>query len=212
MTEENETGANVEAAASQTEQHNQDSTMVPVDALQAERRERQRMQEELDAIRNHVSLMANQNSQPKEEDPMDSANDDDILTVGEAKKYIKSLDNNYRSSIEEMKFAQKNKDYQEVIQKYLPEVIKKNPRIKQSLAQTQDFAMAYELAKNSEAYRRDHFEKKPHEDAQRIMDNSQKSGSLSQVGSTAPANQARSYKTMSDQEFMREVQKNLGYV
>lgn len=212
MTEEyteQPTGENVEAAAPQQQQ--QDQNMVPVDALQAERRERQRMQEELEAIRNHVSMMASQN-QPKEKDPMDEANDDDILTVGEAKKYIKSLDSNYRTSIEEMKFAQEHKDYQEVIQKYLPEVIKKNPRIKKSLSETQDFALAYELAKNSEAYRRDHFEKKPHQDAQRIVENSQKAGNLSQVGSTAPANQARSYKTMSDQEFMREVQKNLGYV
>lgn len=204
-----QSGASEEAAVPQTEAA-QAPTMVPVDALQAERKERQQLQEELKALRDHVSLMASR--QVERQQPEDTSNDEEILTVGEAKKYIRQLDQNYRASIEEMKFAQHHKDYEEVINKYLPEVIKKNPRIKNSLEKTQDFELAYELAKNSEAYRRDHFEKNPHENAKRIVENTNRAGNLSQVGSTAPVNSSKNYKQMSDQDFMKEVGKNLGYV
>jgi len=212
MTEDNTSGEIREAAAPEVNagSTNQESQMVPLDALQAERRERQQLQEELRALRDHVTLMANRTQETKK-DEMDGASDDEILTVGQAKKYINQLDSNYRSSIQEIRFSQENKDYEEVIQKYLPEVLKEKPRLKETLSKSQDFELAYHLAKNSDAYRRSQVEKQAHPAAQKIMQNTSRPGNLSQVGSTAPANSAKPYRQMTDTEFLKEVQKNLGY-
>src|SRR5690606_40886134 len=80
-----------------------------------------------------------------------------------------------------------------------------------TLARTQDYELAYYLAKNSDSYKQAVKSEKKNADAERIVQNANKAGSLSSVGQTSPINQAKRYKEMSDAEFMQHVQKNLGY-
>lgn len=214
---------NVEAAAQpQVEtseaQHEQGSEQsgsqdqhVPLSALQSERAQRQQVQEELRMIKDHLALLqANQPQKSKPEDEFEGLDDADVMTVGEFKKMTSKLTNQFSMSIEELKMVQKYPDYQEVISKYLPEVIKNNPGLKNTLQKTQDYELAYYLAKNSDTFRSENKRSKKNADAQRIVENSQKAGNLSSMGSTSPISQAKRYKDMSDVEFRTLVSKNLG--
>lgn len=186
---------------------------VPLSALQAERAQRQQYQEELKMMRDHFALMQAQSlkAQPQEKDEFEKLSDDDVLTVGEAKKFLSKMNKQYQMSIEELRMTQKHSDYQEVVTKYLPEVLKQNPGLRRSLEQTQDYELAYHLAKNSDVFQQDHKKSKKNADAEKLIQNSQKAGSLSSIGGTSPINNAKRWKDMPDDEFKKTVQKNLGY-
>ncbi len=190
----------------------QQPEMVPVTALQAERRERQQLQEQMKMLQDHVSLMqANQQQPAQKQDEMAGLSDDDVLTVGEAKKFLGKIQHNYQTSVEELRVQQKYPDYNETVTKYLPDVVAKNPALKTTLQNDANrYELAYFLAKNSDSYRNEHKEEKKSTDAQRIVENSQKAGSLSAVGSTAPQSQISNYKNMSDSDFMKMANRNLG--
>lgn len=191
----------------------QEARQVPLDALQAERAERQKLQDEVQMMKDHMSLMQASQSRPQEQkkDEIDSLADDDVLTVGEAKKFIGKLDSQYKSNLQEVRMTQKYPDYQQTVTKYLPEVLKQNPGLRASLEQTQDYELAYYLAKNSSSYQKENKQAKKNADAERIVQNANRAGSLSSVGQTSPISEAKRYKSMSDEEFRKVSQQNLGY-
>ena len=199
-----------------TEQSTEDTNKtVPLSALQSERDQRQEVQEELRMIKDHLALVeSNQHRPPPPpvKDEFEGVDDSDVLTYGEAKKLLGSVQKNYQGSIEELKMTQKHPDYQEVIQKYLPEVLKTNPALRRSLEKTKDYELAYHLAKNSDLYKDQNKKTKKSLDAQRIVENSAQAGSLSSLGSTSPISQAKRYKDMKDTEFRELVNRNLGVV
>lgn len=205
--------AEAEVSNTQTEQASEQS--VPLSALQSERAQRQQLQDELKVIKDNLALLQTQRqeqSAPKPKEEFDGLDDGDVLTVGEAKKFIQKMNHQHQMSIEELKMTQKHSDYQEVITKYLPEVLKNNPELRKSLQQTQDYGLAYHLAKNSDSYREAHKRTRRNADAQRIVENSQSAGTLSSVGATTPISQAKRYKDMSNEEFMRVVSQNMGEI
>lgn len=186
---------------------------VPLAALQSERAQRQELQDELKMMKDHVSLLQATNAQQKAPQPkgeFDDLDEGDVLTVGQAKSFLSKMNKQYQMSIEELKMTQKHPDYQEVITKYLPEVIKNNPGIRQTLETSQDYELAYYLAKNSDNYRGEKGKVKKSADAERIIQNSKQAGSLSSAGSTTPISQARRYKDMPAADFRALVNKNLG--
>jgi len=188
----------------------QQEQSVPLSALQSERTKRQSMEDELRMIKEHLALSQVQQSQPTPKDDFDGLDDGDVMTVGEFKKLSGNMASKFSMTIEELKMAQKHPDYQEVITRYLPDILKKNPGLQNTLKKSQDYELAYYLAKNSDVYRSDNKQSKKSADAQRIVANSQKAGSLSSLGSTSAISQAKRYKDMSDSDFMMEVNKNLG--
>lgn len=192
--------------------HQQDSDMVPVTALQAERRERQQLQEQMKMLQDHMALMqANTQQQPQAQDEYAGMSDDDVLTVGEAKRFMDKIQQQQRMSYEELRVQQKYRDYDDVVTKYLPDVIAKNPALKNTLQNDPNrYELAYYLAKNSDSYRAANNEVKKNADAERIVHNANRAGSLSAVGSSAPQSQMNSFKNMSDAEFMKVANKNLG--
>jgi hypothetical protein len=183
---------------------------VPLDALQSERATRQRLEEENRLMKENLALLkAAQDRQPPPAPPkndLEEMNDDDILTVKEFKNLSTKMSNQFKSSLVEIQMAQKYPDYQEVITKYLPEVIKTNPNLRDTLQKTQDYELAYYLAKNSEGYRNSQTKVNP--DAERILKNSQSSGGLSSVGASTPVSQAKRYKDMSNAEFESLMRRN----
>lgn len=187
---------------------------VPLDALQAERAERQRLKDEVRMLKDHMGLLhaqQQQQSAPRQKDEIDSLSDDDVLTVGDARKLYGKLDSQYQMSIQELRMTQKYPDYHDTVTKYLPDVLKNNPSLRGTLQESKDYELAYYLAKNSDAYRGGQKSSSKNADAERIVQNAQRAGSLSSVGKTSPINEARRYRDMSDSEFKQQVQKNLGY-
>lgn len=221
MSEEQLTGEQVEEAAapaeetySETESVEQQEKNIPLDALQAERAERQKLQDELRMLRDNMHLMQTQqqNTKPQEKDEFSDLSDDDVLTVGEFKKALKKKEQDYQMSIQELKVSQKYPDYQQVVSEYLPEVLKQNPSLADSLRKTQDYELAYYLAKNSDAYKQKSEKPKKSQDAERIVQNANRPGSLSGVGKKSPISEAKRYRDMSADEFAKVAKKNLGYI
>lgn len=192
-----------------------DQSTVPLSALQSEREQRQQLQEELKMIKDHLALMqSNQQSSQRQpaKDEFDGLDDSDVLTLGEAKKLLGKVQQSYQSNVEELRMQQKHPDYQEVIQKYLPEVLRTNPELRRSLEKNPDYELAYHLAKNSESYRSSSKKQQKSVEAEKILQNSAQAGSLSSMGATTPISQAKRYKDMSEDEFSKLVRNNLGIV
>lgn len=188
--------------------------MVPVAALQAERQARQQLQEEIRAIRENMNMLAHQSRpqptpQPQEEEEV--WEDDDVLTVRQFKKALQPA----QVALAEMQMYRKYPDYEEVITKHLPEVIQKQPELRQTLLKTQDYNLAYYLAKNSDSYRKAQEEAQPkaqpksHPDAERIVANAERPGSLSSVAKSSTINDAKKWSQMSDEEFRKHVSRHL---
>jgi len=193
-------------------QQSDQAKQVPLSALESERAKRQNYEEENRLLKeNYELLKAQQPTQsdlPPKKDDYDSLEDDDIMTVRDFKKISSKMKNQFSSTVEELKMAQRHPDYQEVISKFLPEVIKTNPKLRETLQQTQDYELAYYLAKNSDSYRNSVGSSSINEKAERIIKNSQASSGLSSVGSSTPVNQAKRYKDMSDQDFKILMERN----
>lgn len=186
---------------------------VPLDALQAERAERQKLQDELRMMKDHLSLMQANQSQPQAQakDDFDGLSEDDVLTVKDLKRALGEKEKQFQMSIQELRMTQKYPDYQQIVTQYLPDVLKQNPGLRESLSKSQDYELAYYLAKNSDAYKSQSKSAKKNADAERIVQNANRAGSLSSVGQTSPISEAKRFKDMSDDEFKKTVQKNLGY-
>lgn len=202
----------VDNAEHQTEQQPEET--VPLSALQSERKQRQQREEELQLMRDHLALMQTRKEEPKERssDLFEQLPDDDIPTWGDVKKVFSEREKKYQARLGELQMMQKHPDYSEVIQKHLPQVLKNDPELADSLRKSQDYNLAYYLAKNSDSYRADHSKAKRSKEAERILENSQRAGSLSSTGTTSPINVAKHYKEMPDSEFKKLVNKNLGYM
>lgn len=212
-------GENLEAAAPVSEEGNAPRAEareehVPLSALQAERENRQRMQEELELMRNHIELL--RTTQPKAQEPKDefsSLSDDDVLTVGEAKRFISNLDNQYKMTIEELRMAQKHPDYEQVVRQHLPTVLKNKPYLANTLAKDPNrYQIAYDLAKEAAMQKQASQQREIQrtEESQRIIENAQKTGSLSSLGRDAPTQEPSNFKNMSDEDFLTFHRRNLG--
>lgn len=188
--------------------------MVPANVLQEQKLQNESLQQELRMIKDHLSLLqANQSRVPeKKVDEFEGMDDTDVMTVGQFKQVAQKYNTQLRMSVEELKISQKYPDYQEVVTKYLPEVIKQNPSLYQSLQHTQDFELAYYLAKNSETYKNQNKTTKRNADAEKMVKNATQSGTLSSIGGVSGLQASKKYKDMSDDEFRKEIAKNLGYV
>jgi hypothetical protein len=218
MTEIENTGESVEAAAQpQNEDANMHDAalakeeMVPLSALQAERKQRQEVQQNIKMLQDHLELMrANQGNQKTEEVP--NVSDDELLTVGEAKKYISNIQRKYDMTVGEMKMQQKYPDYDKVVREYLPDLLREEPELRSEIERAGNpYMLAYRLAKKSDRYQQENSKGQKNETAERILKNTQQSGSLSSVGHNAPKNEAaKPWKNMSDDEFMRYAARNLG--
>lgn len=209
--ENNNTGELRNAADSQesvSETQSVQERMVPLSALEDERAKRQRLEEEQRYLKEQ--WLAQQKSQPQSNE-LDGLEDSDIMTVGEFKKISKKIKEEFSTSLKEIQMTHKYPDYVEVIGTYLPDIVKNHPHLKDTLLKTQDYELAYFLAKNSDAYRQDQQNKNKNQDAERILKNTQQAGSLASVGASTPVSQMKRYKDMSDEEFRKEVAKNMGY-
>lgn len=215
-----QTGVNVEAAAQpdlsvqQPVQEAPQEQFVPLSALQAERRERQQLQENVKMMQDHLALLqANQVQQTKKKDEFENLQDNDVLTVGEAKKFVQSLQREQQMAVEELKMSTQHPDYNEVVRKYLPEVLKSDPELVDMIKNAPNpYKAAYFIAKRSDNYLQDQRTQTRSPEAQKATQNLQRAGNLSSAGNGVSGSAAGNYKAMSDGDFQKLVNKNLGYI
>lgn len=207
---QNTSGDFVEAAAPESSSQ---ENVVPVHVVQSLRNENQALKENMKMVAEHLELLkANQSyAQAPKQDDLHSLNDHDVLTVGDAKKVIGSIERKRQMEMEELKMAQTYPDYADTIKKYLPNVLKEDPELRAEIENARNpYKMAYMLAKKSTQFVEESRAGKKSEDAERILANSQKTGNLSAVGSTSPITKASFYKSMNDDEFRKLMNKNSG--
>src|SRR5690554_5340904 len=87
-----------------TGEPSRENRQVPLDALQAERAERQKLQDELKIMRDHLLLLhANQNQAAKApKDEFDGLAEDDVLTVKDLKQALSKKEKQFQMTIQEM--------------------------------------------------------------------------------------------------------------
>ncbi len=195
-----QTDMNAQQSMTQSEQEQ----LVPVSALQAERRERQQLQENLKVMQDHLALLQANQTQQKPKDEFADLSDNDVLTVGEAKKFISGFQRQQQMAVEELKMAQAHPDYNDVVRKYLPEVLKSDPDLKEMIMNAPNpYKAAYYLVKRSDSYLQDQRASQRSPEAQKAVQNLQKVGNLSAVGQAPAGSAANTYKNMSDADFMK---------
>lgn len=202
----------VEMADSNQGNEEMGQRQVPLEALESERAKRQQREDELRMMRENMALlMAQQQPKQKAEEDFSGLSDDDVLTVKEFKQWFGKEKQQMQMSLQELRMTQKYPDYEEVVTKYLPEVLKENPGLRNTLQESNDYELAYFLAKKSDQYQSSHKKQKRNADAERIVQNANRAGSLSSVGQTSPINEAKRYRDMSDAEFRQLANRNLGH-
>jgi hypothetical protein len=107
------------------EEEEEEEKTVPLAALKDERSKRQNIEAQLELYR--AQLQNVQNQQPKEKDPFDELDDDELMT----KEQLVKRENKTKAEIEQqmgqLVMMHRHPDYKETVDKYLPEMIKQDP-------------------------------------------------------------------------------------
>lgn len=184
-----------------------------ISSIKAEReKEKREYQQQLDMLK---ANSAPPTEAPKPKEMFDGMEDDYIPSVKEIKKEWSQREQLYQSRIEELTVAQQYPDYAEVLQKYVSPLTRDKPHLVQGALRAENKAMAlYELGKMAQGFEqaRSVPTQQVHPDAQRIVDNASKVGTLSQAGGTSVLSKADYIATMSDTDFMKFAAKNLAQV
>lgn len=180
-----------------------------VDRMKAERDlEKREYQAQIDMLK---ANSASKESLPKERRFLEGMNDDDIPSVAELRREMEARESAYLARIEELQVSSRHPDYAEVIEKYAIPLVKEKPHLAEGLQGARNKALfAYELGKMAQRMNAP----QPavpsiNETAQRIVENSRKPGTLSQVGGSGALSKADYIATMSDKEFYNYALKNL---
>lgn len=192
-----------------------------VDRIKAEREtDRKEHQLQLDMLRANVSRQAQQrDSEPQPKQMLDEMRSEDVLNVGELRQLKAEMQRDfnqkqeaYRAQLEELQVQQMHSDYAEVIEKYALPLVKLKPHLAEGIQGASNKALyAYELGKMAQQAQQQQAPapQQKSQNAQRIIENSKKPGTLSQAGGQAALSQADYYATMSDKEFMQMAGRHL---
>lgn len=161
-------------------------------------------------------LRANAQQAYKPEPPKEmfhGMNSDDIPNVADIRREWSQKEAQYQARIEELSVAQQYPDYQEVMQKYVQPLINEKPHLIRGALSSENKAMAlYELGKLAEGSMKQSQISTVNQNAQKIVENSKKIGTLSQAGGQSVLGKADYYASMSDSEFAKFAAKNMGEI
>lgn len=149
------------------------------------------LRNDIKLMRDHMDLLSKQvSAKPKVEDEYR----DPVETLQQEL-------NTQKIALEEARIMAKYNDYQEIITKYLPQALKENPSLARELGPT-SFETAYHVAKSSKAYLKDKAFSPKTPEAKKIVDNSEKIGSVSGIGTATAGSSEPNFLSMSDEEFL----------
>lgn len=184
-----------------------------VDRIKAEREsERRDHQLQLDMLRANAQRQPESAPAPKMFDGMEET---DVPNVREIRRAWDQRETEYQSRIEELQVAQAHPDYAEVIEKFALPLVKQKPHLAEGIQGARNKALfAYELGKMAQQMQQvqQSVQQAPppvapppqkSADAQRMVDNARKPGTLSQAGGQGALSKADYYASMSDQEFLK---------
>lgn len=179
--------------------------------LKVERdKEKEEHRQQLEMLRANAS-QAYKPEPPKE--MFEGMSADDIPNVADIRREWSQKEALYQSRIEELTVAQQYPDYNEVVQKYTTPLVNEKPHLIEGALKSSNKAMAlYELGKMAQARAQQQQTVVHNENAQRIVENSKKPGTLSQAGGQTVLSKADYFATMSDSEFAKFASKNLGEI
>lgn len=195
----------------------QEGQTVPVNVLQSIRDELQTVKEQLQASQDQVRLyQANppQGGQQQQHqvdqgaEGLTGMEDDDVITVADAKKLVTGLKAEVGAVIGEMAMAGQHSDYQSVISKHLPKVIQANPALAEAIRSSKNpYVLAYELGKTNPEYVKEQAEKGQQETVTTIEQNLGKPGSASAAGGGGGGiSQVDQYAQMSDEDLEKKIE------
>lgn len=177
--------------------------------FRALREEVEKIKQEKEELRRNLdSIRANQQQQePRqpERQMFEGMDDSDIPNVKDIRAAWQEREAEYVERIQELQVAQSHPDYNEVMEKYTTPLLKEKPHLVEGLMGSSNKAMfAYELGKMAQGMRQ---EPPPQPDiqsknAQKIVENARKPGTLSGAGGQGALSKADYYASMSDTEFM----------
>lgn len=188
-----------------------------VDRIKAEREaEKKDYQVQLDMLRANLSQQKQSQPEQKPNEMFAGMREDDVPSVAEIRKEWGQREAAYQAHLEELQVQQAHPDYAEVIEKFALPLVQQKPHLAEGLQGARNKALfAYELGKMAQQMQQPQ-QTQPEpvapqrsENAERMVSNSRKPGTLSQAGGQSTLSKADYYATMSDQEFMRMASKNL---
>ncbi len=201
----------VEAPAPSPQAENFRALREEVDRIKTEREtEKREHQLQLDMLRANMAHQQPRQPEPPPRQAFEGMKDDDVPNVGELKREWQEREANYQARLEELQVQQMHPDYAEVIEKYALPLVKQKPHLAEGIQGARNKALfAYELGKMAQAMSQPVQQQQKSENAQRIVDNARKPGTLSQAGGQAALSKADYFASMSDQKFMEMATKNL---
>lgn len=183
-----------------------------VDRIKAEQEaERRDHQIQIEMLKANIERRQEKSPEVKSRQMFEDMKGDDIPNVDEIRREWSQREAAYQSKLEELQVQQSHPDYAEVIEKFALPLIKQKPHLLEGIQNSSNKAlMAYELGKMAQAMQAppSHISQKS-ENAQRIVDNAKKPGTLSQAGGQAALSKADYFASMSDKQFMEMASRNL---
>lgn len=179
----------------------------------AERREHQL---QLDMLR--ANLVQKPQEVQKRKELFDGMQDSEIPNVGEFRRAWNERESEYNARIEELQVQSQHSDYAEVLNKYGKQLAETDLAFVQGIEGARNKALfAYQYAKREQRLQELESQLKSNvastqtksNDAQRIVENARKPGTLSQSGGNGVLSKADYFETMSDSDFMKYASKHL---
>lgn len=190
-----------------------------------------RYQRELDDLR-----MQMQHQAPKQEKKgaLDDQSDDELLTVGKYRQTVLEMQEQHQQELQALRMEQEEtkariqySDYDEVMEKYSIPLLKENRDFARAFQASENKAnFAYEIGKREllmqqykeqldqlQLKQQNPAESQPSRNAQRMVDNARKPGTLSSARGGQPSlSKADYWATCSEADFQKEMEKNLAEV
>ena len=176
--------------------------------------ERKEHQLQLEMLR--ANLVQKPQESPRQKQIFEGMQDSEIPNVGEFRKAWTERENEYNARIEELQVQSQHPDYAEVLNKYGKHLAETDPAFVQGIEGAKNKALfAYNYAKREqrlqelEAQVKSNVAPKQANDAQKIVQNARKPGTLAQAGGQGILSKADYFATMSDSDFMKYASKHL---
>jgi len=204
-------------AASQQQGQQQPPQAIPYERFQEVNNKVKELEQQVQLARQQIALyqanMQQQAQQPPQQLPnfYDGLEDDDVMTVAEAKKATQAMVQQFSSAINELQFLVQHPDYHQLVGtpqqlgEPLKQAILKNPQIMMEIRQSPNpMLTAYNYAKMAQAVMNNQqAQQQINPAAAAAIQAATRPGSASMVANGGAFNAANRFASMSDEEFAR---------
>ena len=204
-------------AASQQQGQQQPPQAIPYERFQEVNNKVKELEQQVQLAQQQIALyqanMQQQAQQPPQQLPnfYDGLEDDDVMTVAEAKKATQAMVQQFSSAINELQFLVQHPDYHQLVGtpqqlgEPLKQAILKNPQIMMEIRQSPNpMLTAYNYAKMAQAVMNNQqAQQQINPAAAAAIQAATRPGSASMVANGGAFNAANRFAAMSDEEFAR---------